>query len=231
MEILIVLLLIGIFIETTYLIVDNNDITIHKKKRIYLDTSIIIDGRILKIAKTGFIKNNMIIPRGVLRELQLLADSKDAEKRNRARAGLDTVNELERVIFFNIKILDDSKLGIDKVDDELLFLAKENGGVILTLDYNLIKRASAENVDTLNINELSLALRGEFIPGEKFEVKITGKGTNKGQGVGHLQDGTMIVVDRAANKIGETLEVEFVKFHETPAGKMAFAKIASPTKK
>ena len=113
------------------------------------------------------------------------------------------------------------------VDEQLLKFAKENKGAILTIDYNLIKVAEAEKIEALNVNELALAVRTEFLPGEKMEVKITEKGSNRGQGVGHLTDGTMVVVDKAASKIGKTLTVEFVRFHETPAGKIIFARIVT----
>ena len=113
-----------------------------------------------------------------------------------------------------------------KVDEILLKLAKANKAAILTIDYNLIKVAEAEKIETLNVNDLSLAVRSEFLPGERMTLKITEKGSNRGQGVGHLADGTMVVVDRAANKVGRTIEVEFVKFHETSAGKMIFARLA-----
>lgn len=225
MELFILLIVLAIFAETSVLLIKNHKPIINTNKRkIYVDTSAVIDGRILKVAKTGFIGDDLIIPKGVLKELQLLADGKDSEKRSRARAGLGTINELERIVHFNVEILDDEKLGINKVDDELLKLAKDNHGLILTIDFNLIKRANAERIETLNVNDLQLALRNEFKEGEKFVIKITDKGTNKGQGVGHLKDGTMVVVDNASNKIGESLEVEFVKFYETSAGKMAFAK-------
>ena len=116
--------------------------------------------------------------------------------------------------------------GNKKVDEQLLKLAKANKGAILTLDYNLIKVAEAEKTKVLNINDLALAVRTEFLPGEKMELKITEKGSNRGQGIGYLPNGTMVVVEKAANKIGKTIIVEFVRFHETSAGKMIFAKIA-----
>ena len=133
--------------------------------------------------------------------------------------------ELERVIGINTEILD-IEAKYKKVDEELLRLAKENKGAILTLDYNLIKVAEAEKITTLNINDLALAVRSEFLPGEKMKLKILEKGSGRGQGVGHLNDGTMVVVDNAANKVGREITVEFVKFHETSAGKMIFARIA-----
>ena len=205
--------------------------TVHKYKpmrsgnrKIYVDTSVLIDGRILNIARTGFIDGDLIILKSVLRELQLLADGKYNEKRNRARAGLNNVAELERIVEINTEILDDGE-GRKKVDEELLKYAKESKGVILTIDYNLIKVAEAEKIQALNVNDLALAVRTEFLPGEKIRLKITEKGSNRGQGVGHLQDGTMVVVDKASHKIGKDLTVEFVRFHETSSGKMIFAKI------
>ena len=224
MDFLILIIVLIILAETTWL-------TVHKYKpmrsgnrKIYVDTSVLIDGRILNIARTGFIDGDLIILKSVLRELQLLSDGKDNEKRNRARAGLNNVAELERIVEINTEILDDGE-GRKKVDEELLKYAKESKGVILTIDYNLIKVAEAEKIQALNVNDLALAVRTEFLPGEKIRLKITEKGSNRGQGVGHLQDGTMVVVDRASNKIGKDLTVEFVRFYETSSGKMIFAKI------
>ena len=142
---------------------------------------------------------------------------------------IESKKSAERIIEVNTEIVDDGE-GHKQVDEELLKIAKENKDTILTLDYNLIKVAEAEKIAVLNINDLALAVRTEFLPGEKIELRITDKGSNRGQGVGHLSDGTMVVVDRAANKIGKTIEVEFVRFHETSAGKMVFAKIASRRK-
>ena len=112
-----------------------------------------------------------------------------------------------------------------KVDEQLLSYAKKNKGAILTIDYNLIKVAEAEKIMTLNVNDLALSLRTEFLPGEKIKLKITDKGSGRGQGIGHLSDGTMVVVDGAANKIGREITVEFMRFHETSSGKMIFARI------
>ena len=196
----------------------------NNKRKIYVDTSVLIDGRILNVARSGFIDGDLIILKSVLRELQLLADGKDSEKRNRARAGLTVAAELERVIEVNTEILDDNEPR-KKVDDLLLHFAKETKGCVLTLDYNLIKVAAAEKIPTLNINDLALAVRTEFLSGEKKKIKIVSKGSGRGQGVGHLSDGTMVVVDNAVNKIGKEVTVELLKFHETSAGKMIFAKI------
>jgi uncharacterized protein YacL len=226
MELFILILTLAIFAETSFLTATKYRPIKGGKRKIYVDTSALIDGRILNIARTGFIDGDLIILKSVLLELQLLADGKDSEKRNRARAGLEVAAELERVVEVNTEILDNGTEGRKKVDEELLRLAKENKGAILTLDYNLIKVATAEKIPTLNINDLALAVRSEFLPGEKMKLKILEKGSGRGQGVGHLSDGTMVVVDKAANKVGRELTVEFVKFHETSAGKMIFARIA-----
>ena len=226
MELFILLVQLGIFAETTILLFKKYKLNFNNRRRIYVDTSALIDGRILNVARSGFLDGDLIILKSVLLELQLLADGKDSEKRSRARAGLEVAAELERVINVNTEILDDGA-GHKKVDEELLKIAKETRGTILTLDYNLIKVATAEKIDTLNINDLALAVRNEFLPGEKIKLKITEKGSNRGQGVGHLTDGTMVVVDNAANKIGKEITVTFVKYYETSAGKMIFAKISA----
>ncbi len=224
MELFILIVTLAILAETSFLVTKKYKPTRSGQRKIYVDTSALIDGRILNIARTGFIDGDLIILKSVLLELQLLADGKDAEKRNRARAGLEVASELERVINVNTEILDE-EVKYKKVDEELLRLAKENRGALLTMDYNLIKVATAEKITTLNINDLALAVRSEFLPGEKMKLRILDKGSGRGQGVGYLPDGTMVVVDKAANKVGKELMVEFVKFHETSAGKMIFAKI------
>lgn len=229
MELFILIVVLAILAETTFLLfIYKKPTSSQSKHNIYVDTSALIDGRILNIAKTGFISSDLIILKSVLRELQLLADGKDSTKRARARAGLDAVNELERVVHFNVEIVDDGDEHA-KVDEQLLKYAKQNKGAILTLDFNLIKVAAAEKITTLNVNDLALALRNEFLPGERVIIKITDKGANKGQGIGHLPDGTMVVIDNAADKIGESLLVEFNKLHETSAGKMIFAKVVPKT--
>lgn len=223
MELFILIIVLAILAETTVLVLRKYKPTFNSKRKIYVDTSVLIDGRILNIARSGFLDGDLIVLKSVLLEMQLLADGKDSDKRARARAGLETVAELERVVNVNTEILDNGGR-YKKVDEELLKIAKETKGAILTLDYNLIKVAKAEKIETLNVNELALALRNEFLPGEKIKIKILEKGSNRGQGVGHLDDSTMVVVENAANKIGKEIIVEFVKFYETPAGKMIFAR-------
>ncbi len=224
MEITILLVSLLILAETTVLAFRKVRPGAGGRRKIYVDTSVLIDGRILNVARSGFIDGDLIILRSVLLELQLLADGKDSEKRNRARAGLETVAELERVVEVNTEIVDDAN-GLKKVDEELLKYAKENRGTVLTIDYNLIKVAAAEKIPTLNINDLALAVRSDFLPGERMKIKILEKGSERGQGIGHSADGTMVVVAGAANKIGREVMVEFVRFYETPAGKMIFARM------
>ena len=225
MELLILVISLIILSETTYITVKKYRPAKNGTRKIYVDTSVLIDGRILNIARTGFIDGDLVILKSVLRELQLLADSKDNEKRSRARTGLDNVAELERVIEVNTEIQDDGE-GKKLVDEELLKYAKINKGTVLTLDYNLIKVAEAERINVLNINDLALAVRTEFLPGEKIKLKITEKGSNRGQGIGHLSNGTMVVVENATKRIGKLTTVEFVRFHDTSAGKIIFARIA-----
>lgn len=227
MELFLFIFVAMIFAETSFLTIKKlkeKKVGKGSKRKIYVDTSALMDGRILSVAQTGFISDDFVIPRSVIREMQLLADGKDGEKRARARAGMDVVNELERVIYFDVEILQDA---LDKtpVDERLLALAKENGGAILTCDYNLGKVAATEGVEVLNINDLALSIRNEYLPGDKLKVKIVSEGSNKNQGVGYLPDGTMVVIDDAAKKIGKEMEVEFVRFLQTSAGKMMFAKL------
>lgn len=228
MDLFILLVLVGVFAETTYLTtkkVLEKNAKPRGHRKIYVDTSALIDGRILEVAKTGFLSDDFVIPRSVTRELQLLADGKDLIKRGRARDGLDVANELERVVYFNTEILDDSYLGRMLVDERLLVLAKENKGVVLTCDYNLAKVAATENVEVLNINDLAMVLGNKFRTGDRLHLKITEKGHNPDQGVGHLNDGTMVVVDGAGNKVGQDIDVDYVRFLQTSAGRMIFAEV------
>lgn len=223
---IIFILLSLIFIETTFLTIRLFKKSFNyygQKRKIYVDTSSLMDGRILKVAKTGFLGGTLIIPRSVLREMQLLADGKDSEKRARARFGLDIVNELERVVHTDVIILSDP-LDHTPVDDRLIQLAKENHGLILTNDFNLGKVAATMGIDILNVNDLVMELRADYLPGERLKIKISGTGSNPKQGIGYLPDGMMVVVDDASSKVGKIVEIEFVRFLQTSAGRMMFAK-------
>lgn|SRR5574344_1908032 len=223
-----IIILSAIFAETTFLVyktlTKRNGAT-SGRRTLYVDTSALMDGRILKIAKTGFIGDNLVIPRSVIRELQLLADGKDSEKRMRARKGMEVASDLERVIYCNVEILQD-ELNHTPVDERLLELAKENNGMIISNDYNLQKVAATEKIEVLNVNNLASELRAEFLPGEKFKLHINNVGSNLKQGVGYLPDGTMAVVDNASKFVGKEVDVEFVKFIQTSSGRMIFAKLA-----
>ena len=231
MELITLILLTLLFSETTLLVVQNRHkplLTSNQKRKIYIDTSALMDPRLLGVAQTGFIGDDLIVPRSVINELQLLADGKDHDKRLRARAGLDAVRELERVVFFDLTILSDS-LDHTPVDNRLLELAKANHGFILSNDFNLKKVAATEHIDVLSLSELALALRNEYLPGERATVKIVAEGSNPHQGVAYLKDGTMVVVDHAKSYLGREIEVEFVRLNQTSAGSMMFAKIAKST--
>lgn len=227
MEILNLVAVLAILAETSYLVIAKKLPRKSGRRKIYVDTSVLIDGRIVSIAESGFLEGDLIILKSVLRELQLLADGKDPERRFKARNGLENAAALERIVEINTEIVDDLPPQTRiMVDEQLLKYARENQGVVMTLDYNLIKVADAEKIRCLNINELALAVRTEFVEGEKVWIKITDKGSNKGQGVGHLHNGTMVIVDKASDKIGKEILVELTKYHETTAGKLMFAKIA-----
>lgn len=193
-------------------------------KRVLVDTSILIDGRFLSVAKTGFINFDILIPRSVVGELQILADGGDDEKRTRARYGLDIISALQGEKGLNVSILADGNSAKEGVDNRLLNLAKKMNAAILTADYNLNKVAKVEGIEVLNINELVQSVRADFLPGEKMMLEITGRGNEKKQGVGHLPDGTMVVVENAESLVGTTCEVEFIRSLQTAAGKMMFAR-------
>ena len=206
-------------------------VEIKNNKIVLIDTSILIDGRFLAVAKTGFINYSIRIPRSVIGELQLLADGGDDEKRTRARYGLDIAYSLQDLENLDVKLLQDSTTASEGVDNRLLQLAKEYNGVIMTADYNLNKVAKVEGIEVLNINELVQSVRGSYLPGEKLMIEIIGNGSEKKQGVGHLPDGTMVVVENGESLIGSTVEVEFIRTLQTAAGKMMFAKLSGKKEK
>lgn len=197
----------------------------NSEKRIFVDTSVLIDGRIIAVAQSGFISGKLSIPRSVIGELQFLADNADTEKRSRARHGLDVVAELQNMPGVKIEIFQDGSRAEEGVDERLLNLAKKYQGSICTIDYNLNKVAKVEDITVLNVNDLAMSLRMAYLPGEKILLELTQKGQDSHQAVGHLTDGTMVVVEHANNKIGQTVEIEFIRSLQTAAGKMMFAKL------
>jgi len=195
---------------------------------ILLDTSIIIDGRIVDICSTKFIEGRLVIPRFVLRELQQISDSADSLKRNRGRRGLDVLNRLQKSPNLDVKIEEENFPAIADVDAKLVKLAKVLGAKILTNDYNLNKVAEIQDVTVLNINNLANALKPVVLPSEVLEVKIIKEGKEFNQGVAYLDDGTMIVVDNSRHLIGQTVKALVTSVLQTSAGRMIFAKLENP---
>lgn len=229
MDTLIIVLLIVILAELTYLLAKQpSKINTKTGRPIFVDTSVLIDGRIIAVAQSGFIGDTLVIPRSVVGELQFLADNADAEKRSRARHGLDVVRELQDMTNISVEILQDGSKAEEGVDERLLKLAKQHGGAICTIDFNLNKVAQVENIAVLNVNELAKTLRMAYLPGEKLVIGLIQKGQDSHQAVGYLADGTMVVVEHAASKIGQSAEVEFIRSLQTAAGKMMFAKLTHP---
>ncbi|MCH7700640.1 MAG: PIN domain-containing protein [Planctomycetes bacterium] len=196
-------------------------------KPLLLDTSVIIDGRIADIAETHIIESEMVVPRFILQELQAIADSSDKLKRNRGRRGLDMLNKMRLSENTLIKILDVERSRGEKdrtVDEMLLETALALNGRVVTNDYNLNKLAQLRGVGVININDLANALKPVFLPGESMTVKIIKAGEEMGQGVGYLEDGTMVVVDGGRNRIGATIDVSVTSVLQTSAGRMIFGR-------
>lgn len=221
------LLLLAILVETTYLMVmklKQHNLKVARGS-ILLDTSSIMDGRIIDVARTGIITAELIIPRSVIREMQLLADKSDHEKRVRARKGLDNIRVLQRLETVSVTVVNDGLVDSGGVDERLLELAQKYDASICTTDYNLNKVAKVINVTVINVNELSQLLRIQYLPGETAEIELTQTGSNRNQAVGYLDDGTMVVVEDAKNLIGKKVKVEISRSLQTEAGRMMFAKL------
>lgn len=189
-----------------------------------LDTSVIIDGRIADICKTGFIEGKLVIPRFVLNELQHIADSSDDLKRVRGRRGLDILNLIQKEMDIEVEISDVDFEDIPEVDSKLLKLAQTINGKVVTNDFNLNKVAQFQGVEVLNINELANAVKPVAIPGEHILAQVVKEGKEQNQGIAYLDDGTMIVVDGGRKYIGETITVLVTSVLQTPAGRMIFGK-------
>jgi uncharacterized protein YacL len=189
-----------------------------------LDTSSIVDGRIADICKTGFVEGDMIIPRFVLKELQQVADSQDPLKRSRGRRGLDILNKMRKEKKVNIRIVERDFVEIRDVDAKLIKMAKVMGAKVITNDYNLNKIAELEGVEVLNINELANSLKPYVLPGEELRVQIIREGKESDQGVGYLDDGTMVVVEGGKKYINVVIDTIVTSVLQTPAGRMIFAK-------
>ncbi len=190
-----------------------------------LDTSVIIEGRIADICDSGFIEGDLIVPRFVLNELQFLADSSDSMKRLRGRRGLDVLNHMQKSSNINIEIVEQDFPKIKGVDGKLVALAKQLNAKLLTNDYNLNKVAQLQGVRVLNINELANAMKPVVLPGEQMTVKIIREGKETGQGVGYLDDGTMIIVDSGQKMLNMNVDVVVTSVLQTTAGRMIFSEL------
>jgi len=189
-----------------------------------LDTSVIIDGRICDVCEAGFIEGSLIVPQFVLRELQLVADSADALKRNRGRRGLDMLQRLQKMSTVQVQIVEDDFPQVRTVDLKLIELAKAYEGKIITNDFNLNKVAQLQGIAVLNVNELANALRPVVLPGESMRVFIFKEGKEYNQGVAYLDDGTMVVVDNARKMLSKTIDISVTSVLQTTAGRMIFGR-------
>ena len=195
---------------------------------VLLDTSVLIDGRILPIVNSGFLAGTLVVPQFVLGEVQHIADSSDSLRRAKGRRGLDVVEKLkgQKVnVFVKCKIVTDDVPEQAEVDHKLVMLAKRWKGRLLTVDYNLASLARSHGVKVLNVMDLAQALKVSVVPGQDVQMKITHEGKEREQGVGYLDDGTMIVVDGAKHLLDQTVTVVITKVHHTPAGQLFFARL------
>ncbi len=198
------------------------------QRPIILDTSVIIDGRIVDICETGILDQRLIVPKFVLSELQAVADSSDKLKRNRGRRGLDVLNSLQSNKSIDVQVLDDPEMSADRsepVDLKLLSLAQRMNGRVATNDYNLNKVAKVRGVQIININDLANAMKPIVLPGEAMSVKVVKAGEEQGQGVGYLEDGTMVVIEQGRAHIGEIVDLAVTSVLQTSAGRMIFGRV------
>jgi uncharacterized protein YacL len=189
-----------------------------------LDTSVIIDGRIADVVKTGFLEGPLVVPTFVLEELRHIADASDPLRRNRGRRGLDVLDAIQKLGSPHVQIMDRDPGGTEEVDAKLVRLAKTMKGRVVTNDYNLNRVAQLHGVAVLNVNELANSLKPVVLPGEDMVVQVIRDGKEQGQGVGYLDDGTMIVVEGGRKHIGEQVPVQVTSVYQTGAGRMIFAK-------
>lgn len=193
-----------------------------------LDTSVIIDGRIADVIESGFLPGTVVIPRFVLKEIQLIADSSNPIKRNRGRRGLEILNKIQKSALARVEIFEQEYADVPTVDEKLLRLSKDLDASLVTNDYNLNQVAELQGVKILNLNNLANALKAVVLPGEMLAVQIVKEGKEAGQGVGYLDDGTMVVVEDGRSHIGEGLDVLITSVLQTAAGRMIFGKMPGP---
>jgi uncharacterized protein YacL len=208
---------------------DHASLSPDTSRTVLLDTSVIIDGRIADIARTGFLSGTLLIPRFVLNELQYIADSPDSLRRQRGRRGMEVLARLQKETIIPVRISDIDVEGVREVDDKLVILARQLRCPILTNDYNLNRIAELQGVAILNVNELANAVKMVLLPGEPLMVSIIQEGKEAGQGVGYLDDGTMVVVEDGRNYLNREATVTVTKVLQTAAGRMIFARPEVPT--
>jgi uncharacterized protein YacL len=193
-------------------------------RSILLDTSVIIDGRIADIARTGFLPGSLLIPRFVLNELQYIADSPDNLRRQRGRRGMEVLSQLQKEPLIPVRLSDIDVEGVREVDDKLIILARQLRCPILTNDYNLNRIAELQGVTILNVNELANAVKSVLLPGEPLFVRVIQEGKELNQGVGYMDDGTMVVVENGRDYMNQEVAVMVTKVLQTTAGRMIFAR-------
>lgn len=203
--------------------------TKHEESRLetVLDTSVLIDKRVVSIATSGFLPQRVLVPKIVLQEIQNIADSKDGDRRDKGRRGLSSLEEIKKIKKGEFEIIKDDFPGEETVDSKLIKISKKRNATLMTTDYNLNKIASVQGVKVLNINDLAQGLRPDLIPGQELELKIIHIGKDKTQGVGYLEDGTMIVVESGSKLLDRKVKVKISRSLQTAAGKMFFARIIS----
>ena len=202
-----------------------------QEKPLLIDTSVIIDGRVAEVSETGFIEGTVTVPRFVLEELQRIADSSDAMKRARGRRGLDILKQLQMSDKVKTVVTDDDVPHIKEVDGKLIALAKEKGAGILTNDSNLHKVAELHGVRVLNMNALAAAMRPVVMPGEVLTIAVVKEGKEQGQGIGYLDDGTMVVIDNGRDHVGRTVDAAITSILQTTGGRMIFSKVKEDSRK
>lgn len=195
---------------------------------IVVDTSVLIDGRILPIVNSGFLSGTLVIPQVVLTEVQHIADDSDPMRRAKGRRALDVISKLKAQSvnpWAKVKVVTDDPAEIKEVDSKLVSLAKRWDGALLTVDFNLAHVARAQGVRVLNVNDLAQAMKVALVAGEEFSLKVTHEGREREQGVGYLPDGTMVIVENAKDKVGQEVRVVVTKIHQTPAGQLFFVRM------
>ena len=207
-----------------------SDMRWSREKSILMDTSVIIDGRIVDIAKTGFLPGSLIIPRFVLNELQYVADSSENLRRQRGRRGIDVVSQLQKDKNISVTVADLDVEGSHEVDEKLVLLARQMNAPILTNDFNLNRIAELQGVQILNINDLANAVKSILLPGEDLPVRVIQEGKESGQGVAYMDDGTMVVIEEGRGYLEKEILVTVTKVLQTAAGRMIFAKPSEANK-